>query len=454
MKRLVLEATVRILCIIISSRFIGSMTDLRRMRRLWVIVTLMVHSRTMQSNTDPGNNSGIVINAITKSSGVRQTKYEKDILAARIQKSESSINPGQNGLWEHYILNNWNWKLNSDNVKKQQRYEQQWSQNRIRRSQFGTDNEQTFYDESKLNDITARALQHCPYADFCYANGSAITDIRVNMASCCKDCYCDEACGERMDCCFDFLDKSKIAETKRLTCTLPKVTTIVTVDKIDNIWIPRYLMVDRCLESDSDDCKHEPAAIWGSLYPVYAPSKGLIYFNRHCAHCNGVNDTVDWTVYVACNQAFSFTLNGQSLLHGIENGSCEVQFRPPNKASTEKFICYTDVTASCNTTGLWTESDELIQELCESTRAVVQVTEDRYANIFCKFCNGVKHYPADLCKTYDDSFRTEPLESFIALVKWDVIESSINVDESVLYHIEDTIDSCQDYEVKHPNKVS
>ena len=56
---------------------------------------------------------------------------------------------------------------------------------------------------------------------FCHSNIIQDVDFWVGYGSCCKDCFCDEQCGERMDCCWDYLDDTKIVETNELTCITP-----------------------------------------------------------------------------------------------------------------------------------------------------------------------------------------------------------------------------------------
>ena len=110
---------------------------------------------------------------------------------------------------------------------------------------------QVVFDVQTLNDLSERAVQLCPYSNFCFLNGTAIENNRRGRVSCCKDCYCDEGCGERMDCCFDFLDVAKIVDNNDLKCIMP-----VDAGVIEELMVPHgYYMVDKCLTNLSFYCR-------------------------------------------------------------------------------------------------------------------------------------------------------------------------------------------------------
>ena len=88
--------------------------------------------------------------------------------------------------------------------------------NRVRRTP-----EDAVFDEDEIQNLTEIAQQNCPYSTFCHSNRNEDKKFRVGYGSCCKDCFCDDLCGEHMDCCWDYIDKKKIVETNKLSCVAP-----------------------------------------------------------------------------------------------------------------------------------------------------------------------------------------------------------------------------------------
>lgn len=229
---------------------------------------------------------------------------------------------------------------------------------------------QLFFDEQRLLDISKRAVELCPFSDFCLVNGTTTNELLGTGVSCCKSCYCDVGCGARMDCCFDFLDDTKLVEKHNLKCVSPRIPSPLPTD--DKPIISGYFMIDMCSGNDSYNCTKETASVVGALFPVYSPSNEMFYFNRHCAICNGVNDTIDWRVYVSCTVANGFVPD--LLSDGLRHGDCQVQFLPPKMVDADKFICHTSVITTCDTTEIGLDNNATqnnLKEYCESARATV-----------------------------------------------------------------------------------
>ena len=307
------------------------------------------------------------------------------------------------------------------------------------------------YDAQMIYNLSERALQLCPFSDFCFLNGSVIENNNWNSMSCCKDCYCDESCGERMDCCFDFLDDVKLIETNNLKCIRP----LVEGTSMIFIYTKSYYMVDSCLGNASYECRSETSAIWGSLYPVYSPSTKMIYVNRHCAHCNIVNDTIPWEVYINCGN--SDTISGSGLTDGLKYGQCQVQFRPQDKVSVDRFACNADVIASCNSTGSSSQRASALEEACALTRAeVTRYAGDKgietYSNVFCKICNEIDHVPQELCIAPDEFIKIIS-NSLTALIDWQVVSLFLPQKTSDWHDVDDS-GECDQNEIMHPLKVT
>ena len=82
--------------------------------------------------------------------------------------------------------------------------------NRERRNIY----DRAVFDEDEIETLTDIALQQCPYNTFCHRNRTHAPEFRSGFGSCCKDCFCDEQCGERNDCCWKFLDNRKIEKNE------------------------------------------------------------------------------------------------------------------------------------------------------------------------------------------------------------------------------------------------
>ena len=288
---------------------------------------------------------------------------------------------------------------------------QQHSRVKTGRHLLANDQNRMLYEAQLIANISEKVLNYCSYANFCFTNSSVHWDRRPNRKSCCEECYCDENCGKRMDCCFDFLDKHKIAESNN---------PVVPIGYPNDTFIHSYLMVDKCLGNESNHCTSESVAVWRSFFPVYSPSKAMIYFNRYCAGCNNITDAINWNLFASCAQRYSF--NGLEFLEGVKDGKCQIQFAPPREAKVDRFICYPAVIDSCYGVEYGTENGIMTREACEIINVPVKqyANSDVYANIFCKLCNGIEHDPSDSCQSFDNGptgvKSPDSVNSFAALI--------------------------------------
>ena len=346
------------------------------------------------------------------------------------------------------------WKANAPSNKKQRQGVKRPGRHLLGIDQTGVGDG---FGALPIANISGMALFYCPYADFCLLNGSIHPDARSDRGSCCKPCYCDEDCGEHLDCCFDFLDTPKIVETKKMTCVIPITPADYMIEF--QAFFKSYYMVDTCLGNDSDHCKSQTVEAWGSLYPVYSPSKATIYYNRNCAICNNVTDGISWTIYASCSQRYTF--NDNLFLQGIKDGSCQIQFGRPEGVNIGQLSCYQNVIHSCNDSVVLNDDASIIHKACETVQApVMQYTNrDVYANVFCKLCNGIKHSPQETCEIEDDddirNMRSiESVNTITALINWQLYESRLSMDDLQVNYNTSWKGFCGKLEVKHPYKVS
>ena len=324
-----------------------------------------------------------------------------------------------------------------------------------RKHSFGKtmDNQQDV--QSKLRMLPGNTIQEkyvssiltqCPFAHFCFANGSDVPT--PGTISCCKPCYCDDGCAERMDCCFKFLDKKKTTEVNNLTCISPAVPGY----DVQDLHETGYYMVDRCFEDDETDCRRMISGDWGPFFPVYSSTSDMIYFNRHCAECNGINDTLTLNIKFDCHYIVPQTYD--SLIRNVKSGDCWIYFPPPDEIDIEKYECYHGLVETCNVTGKWEDEDAFIREACHSIKAPYFSIHDNnaYANVFCKLCNGESHDPTATCNR-DNWYSRSGLLRITSLLEWSVFKFRLPVtDVSIRVNHPERV--CGENEIKHPIKVS
>ena len=136
--------------------------------------------------------------------------------------------------------------------------------------------------------------------------------------------------------------------------------------------------------------------------PVTDPTTRIIYRNKACAECHGVNSFTPWPLQIACRhfQLFYMVKSEQELLHRIKGtGLCSVNHIPPSDVVQPESIAFfsssydhTDtVIRTCNVTGLWAEFDLEVHAACVTYTALVfrvRVNSSDYTNLFCAMCNG------------------------------------------------------------------
>ena len=302
-----------------------------------------------------------------------------------------------------------------------------------------------------LSDITEISIELCPFADFCYSNATSI--LYENEASCCKSCHCDANCGKRLDCCLTTLDNYEVVKSSRMECITPKIS----IWNESKVYIHDYFMIQECLSDAKNNCKNKTAAIWGSFFPVYSRKTDKIYVNKYCAECDGDNESISWNVSVVCKIDFEPIVMNDLLLEVLDEGACEIFFIPPDGEGIEKFSCHKSLVNTCNITGKWKKDEPVIRKACEMVIAPVSddyVEGIKYANVFCKLCNGKAHGPFRTCPLYEHHQPREPETSFSILLDIEVVNAArrnADIDE---------IDSlkeggvCGKFQLKDPFKVN
>ena len=146
------------------------------------------------------------------------------------------------------------------------------------------------------------------------------------------------------------------------------------------------------------DCGDVQLYSWGSLRPVYSPSKRRIYKNKACAACHGVSDGSEWTSGMQCKDIDEL-VNVESYLNnvqGFQNRSCSVHFLYDGKSDDILHLkCFKDLISECYTeyysilmSRVTNVSVETLNGGCRGGLLAPVLNNDRwYANGFCATCN-------------------------------------------------------------------
>ena len=225
--------------------------------------------------------------------------------------------------------------------------------------------------------------EQCPYADIC--NNQKRELPQKSFGSCCLPCSCDSTCGKIGNCC----DKR---ENSGYMCHYPIVQRLNSNEL-------GYFMIDNCLDGSDKDCTVITAAPWGSLYPVYDPALNMNFYNPQCAECNGVKDYSRWDINLVCSKPDVNNEYYRSALRGQVSEECKIKFTPPRTMAIPRHVCSGELINRCNVTGFWKAHNAELEEAC--TRWYSPVVSRRgylkYANIYCKLCNGGDYDPEEHC---------------------------------------------------------
>lgn len=323
---------------------------------------------------------------------------------------------------------------------------------RFPRSIFEFEGSDDPVNDSVIRYIYQTVNQLCPYSDFCNITGSKLPGRGIK--SCCDSCSCDEGCGERMDCCFDFMDNKKIVETNNLSCISALVDEGGLVKDA-----PHYYMMHKCSRNETYECKSKQLYPWGSLFPIYANSTGFIYYNSECARCNDITGGLHWEIYIDCLTEY-ITEYAYDFLQPNNWKQCVIRFVPPPTAGVDNFLCYRNPVGKCNATVKRNIYEHFIPEACEIVnapaflvkRSRIGVWTKTYKNVFCQLCSGESHSPLDACPLPNWKSKS-PIGQhvFTILLDGNVIKSA-HEQTGVSYRASNK-QTCSAFEAKHPTKV-
>ena len=210
----------------------------------------------------------------------------------------------------------------------------------------------------------------------------------------CPECFCDDKCLSRGDCCPDLY-----FSLPNQTCTS---TTIMNYTH--NFEIERrtshYSIVSSCPPGSDPNitsiCMADMEDVEKMTIPVVTSRAfPLTYKNQYCAECNHehVDSLYIWPLSIECVffADFNFLSSYTEIVNQVKERYCYVRYTPPEPNLVRGCLQDTrpsvSVIDSCNQTGTWETYDPVIEQACES---MYSVQYRWYKNIFCYMCNPPK----------------------------------------------------------------
>ena len=204
----------------------------------------------------------------------------------------------------------------------------------------------------------------------------------------CPECYCDNLCFDRGDCCPD----KYFSFNRGLICY--NVTIVNATKDKSRDQRSSFLMVKKCPTEGSlllkENCERDFDSIDKLRFPpVTGIHSNITYANKFCAKCNSEKSFSPWNLDIFCQEFLDVNFLS-SFEEVIENGMekhCIIQYalnddeKAFNCNQLQKY--HFD---SCNVTGFWKRKDDVILHACESN----YVNFEKYAlykNTFCRICN-------------------------------------------------------------------
>ena len=255
----------------------------------------------------------------------------------------------------------------------------------------------------RRNDIVDQIGEKlCPFTDYCRRQKTYL--FSEMFKPCCADCYCGDDCWKFGNCC---PDKEVIDEREPLgNCHVSIVKQAKNNTNIYNginYGLVAYRIIDDCPESEQNltiinkctlsEIDHVSDYSW-----VSDDSSELIYQNKFCALCHGVEQFTEWQLQSRCEELIFSDFAGINSL--LLSDKCDIINKEPYDRIIPLFKrCVISIFTRCNQTGLWEQYDPDIEWACNVHDSVFIVEENNrhdsaeikstylYKNAFCYACN-------------------------------------------------------------------
>lgn len=257
---------------------------------------------------------------------------------------------------------------------------------------------------SKFN-ITQDVYTYCPLTNF---KSRPIQNLSLpdGQIPCCGECLTTRDCGYKQPCCID----TNVDLTDKANCKYPVYTGNGTIQSSRNILVgkPKTLamwMIDSCASAYAGTlvetkCKTiHPNRLddFTDIIPVIDTETSIIYWNRHCAACNGIQkkniNITFFQVHFQCKRRHMnvfLASSAPSRVDLLNMNVCVYVFKESVPALVRKSVCYVPIDVhKCNQTGRWRQYDPYIVNACDSYTLPFYDTKvmTAHKNIHCYICN-------------------------------------------------------------------
>ena len=210
----------------------------------------------------------------------------------------------------------------------------------------------------------------------------------------CPECFCDDKCLSRGDCCPDLY-----FSLPNQTCTSVTIMNYTQDYEIEP-GTSHYSIVNGCPPGSDPNITSKCMADMTDIEKMNTPvvtsrAFPLTYKNRYCAECNDehVDSLYVWPLGIDCVffADFNFLSSYTEIVNQVKERFCYVRYTPPKPELVRGCLQDTrprvSIVDRCNQTGTWDTYDLAIEQACES---MYTVSYRLYKNIFCYMCNPPK----------------------------------------------------------------
>lgn len=249
-------------------------------------------------------------------------------------------------------------------------------------------------DESEKNYTLAYQVEAC--GRHC-RNGSTVWSAPLEFSPFrCSSCYCDNLCTSYGDCCPD--------ENGTVPTPNSDVTYVCIRPGPNGFTDTLYYMIKWC----PSNATNVTSVVSDELYPVTSVRTRQTYFNEAFAACNNDTDFVHWLNVTKCSDIVlnsedddededDMTPDGTTQERGVSE--CYASFIPAPESVTHrpcswhKTVDSERIVDKCNSSGILSNVDPVLQTLCQSNEYLVDSYDTVYKNVFCYLCNTISVMP-------------------------------------------------------------
>ena len=283
-------------------------------------------------------------------------------------------------------------------------------------------------------------------------NTIAVDQLQALTGICCLPCSCEDTCRVDNNCCLtkEFENKTKEVklESKTYSECIASVSRSFQQKDFNSNSYSNYFMITKCFfdtaVSIKSHCETPNPYDMADIIPVTSLNSGRIYWNQHCAKCNGDNENVvSWNMTVIFKNDFAFYRNSRTTPYNLDDKEefyyqllrhIDIAYNPPFQMPHKRCI-QPELQKPCRKSrnDIPESEHQFLYETCNMfTSPVVAGTTKQIPrrNIFCYICDGVT-FTSDEKTECSFIVSRHPTETMTGLLKYNNVgqqESSTNVE--------------------------